>query len=450
MSKLSILQKNAYLTIIIKDNGIWSHLAYTDHNAAREYIISDFTDLTPLRYRLDDDTFTKQFWLDYFTNLEKALNWNLLNSSKDSIFTFRPFKREGEGVSGVRVEIDDNQRFFDKIFASVRDFSKDISLRVVDDLYVQKLLDGLIEKTEYEDIMYIDMDLLDFSVFRIKKIYDRKTKKDLNVFSKAKINWKDEISLIDSIRDSRFKAFLATDLSNNELLNYWSNFVLNRVLYSEDPNLVDILRAYSTIQGHSIFRDNREKVENFGFSKGESAVIVSGYIPRILGKSKTLLSIIDGLELVGNFDCFWDLDMKLLGYGKSYIQGINTMDIILTRKEVFSLASRVIIPHIKSEKKNKVIFSGDIESLSSGKSEIFALSSEYTYIKLPEHSQKLVIEGELKNGAIGQPNEFKTIGFVSSPDTKKYESLLIDGRPRPIVYGPDSYSNKIKLQKWIK
>jgi hypothetical protein len=450
MSKLSILQKNAYLTIVIKDNGMWAHLAYTDHNAAREYILSDFTDLTPLRYRLDDDTFTKDFWLEYFQNLEKALNWNLLSSSKDSIFTFSPFKKEGEGVSGVRVEIDDNQRFFDKIFASVRSFSKDIALRVVDDLYVQKMLNGLIEKTEYEDIIYIDMDLLDFSVFRITRRYDKKSKKDINIFSKAKINWKDEISLIDSIRDSRFKAFLATELSNKEILNYWSNFVLNRVLYSEDPNLVDILRGYSTIQSHSIFRDNKEKVENFGLSKGESAVIVSGYIPRILGQSKTLLSIIDGLELIGKFDCFWDLDMKLLAYGKSYTQGINAMDIILTRKEVFSLASRVVIPHTKAQKKSKVIFSGSIESLGSERSEIFALSSEYTYVKFPEHSQKLVVEGELKNGAIGQPHGFKTIGFVSNPETKKYESLLIDGRPRPVVYGPDSYSNKLKLQRWMK
>lgn len=450
MSKLSILQKNAYLAIVIKDNGIWSHLAYTDHNASREYILSDFTDLTPLRYRLDDDTFTKEFWLEYFTNLSKSLNWDLLNTSKDSIFTFVPFKTEGEGVSGVRVEIDDNQKFFDKIFASIREFSKDISLKVIDDLYVQKILNGLIEKTEYEDIMYIDMDLLDFSVFRIKKGYDKKNKEDINAFTKAKINWKDEISLIDSIRDSRFKAFLATELGNREILNYWSNFVLNRVLFSEDPNIIDILRAYSTIQSHSIFRDNREKVENFGFSKGESAVIISGYIPRILGQSKTLLSIIDGLELLGNFDCFWDLDMRLLSYGKSYTLGINTMDIILTRKEVFSLASKVVIPQIKSHKQNKVIFSGNTEALGFDKSEIFALSSEYTYIKFPEHSQKLVVEGEFKNGAVGQPGNFKDIGFVSNPDTKKYESLLIDGRPRPIVYGPDSYSNKLKLQKWIK
>ena len=41
MSKLSMLQQNAYISIVIKDNGIWTHLAYTDFNAEREYILSD-------------------------------------------------------------------------------------------------------------------------------------------------------------------------------------------------------------------------------------------------------------------------------------------------------------------------------------------------------------------------------------------------------------------------
>jgi len=54
MSKLPILQKNAYLSLVVKNNSIWAHLAYTDHNAGREYILSDFTDLNPLKQRLDD------------------------------------------------------------------------------------------------------------------------------------------------------------------------------------------------------------------------------------------------------------------------------------------------------------------------------------------------------------------------------------------------------------
>lgn len=451
MSKLSLLEKNAYLSIVIKDNGIWAHLSYTDHNANREYIVSDFTDLNPLRYRLDDDVFSKGFWFEYFDNLEKVFNWDLVDRNKLTIFTFRKFKNEGDGLTGIRIQIDDNQKFFDKIFSSLRDFSRDISLRVIDDLYVQNILNGLIEKSEYEDLVYVDMDLLDFSIFRVKKVYDNKKKKEGFVFSRSKLKWNNEFLAIDSVKDNRFKAFLATDLSVKEIFNYWSNFILNRVFSSDDPNLMDILRSYSTIQNHSIYRDNKEKLEGFGISKGESAIIISGYIPRILGKSKSLLTLIDGLELGGKFDCYWDLDLKLLSYGRSYINGINSTDIILTRKEVMSLSTRVLLPYTKAEKTaSKVLFAGNIQSISMGKNEFFAMSPEYTYIELPKHEDKLIIEGEFKNGAYTLPDKDKSVGFVSTPGGKEYESLLIDGRPRPVVYGPDSYSNKLKLQAWIK
>jgi hypothetical protein len=453
MSKLPLLEKNAYLSIVIKDDGIWAHLAYTDHNANREYILSDFTDLHPLRYRLDDDVFTKTFWAEYFHNLEKVFNWDIVDEAKNTIFAFEHFKKEGEGISGVRIQIDDNQRFFDKIFASVREFSKDISLRVVNDEYMQKILEGLVERSEYDDIMYVDMDLMDFSIFRVQEIHNKKGQESKKLFSRAKISWKDILALIDSIKDSRFRAFLATDLGTREMSNYWSNFISNRIFSSEDPNLIDILRSYCTIQNHSLFRDNNEKLEGFGISGKESCLIVSGYIPRVLGKSKSLLTLVDGLELKGVFDCCWDLDLKLLSYGKSYIEGTNSTDIILTASEVLSAFTKVLIPNVKesraSKRSNQVVFSGTVESLSEGKSEIFALSSKFSYVDIPLHEDKVVVEGQLKKGSHMYSSKNSSISFISIPDKKRYESLLIDARPRPVVYGPDSYSNKLKLEKWL-
>ncbi len=449
MSKLPLLEKNAYLSVVIKDDGIWSHLAYTDHNANREYVLADFTDLHPLRYRLEDDVFTKDFWFEYFDNLEKVFSWDIVDKAKNAIFSFRSFKNEGDGISGIRIQIDDNQRFFDKIFASVRDFSKDISLRVINDEYMHKILEGLVEKTEYDDIIYVDMDLMDFSVFRVKKIYNKKKKEQKTIFSRSKISWKNSLSLIDSLKDSRFKAFLATDIGTKEIFNYWSNFIFNRVFSSEDPNLIDILRSYCTIQNHSLFRDNKEKLEGFGISNKESCIIVSGYIPRVLGKSKSMLTLIDGLELKGTFDCSWDLDMKLLSYGRSYVEGINSMDIILTAGEILSDFTKVILPYVKSSKaSNKIIFSGRAQSLSGDKNEIFALSSKYSYIEMPGHDEKLLVEGSFKEGSYIYPSKELTVGFVSIPSQKRYESLLIDARSRPVVYGPDSYSNRLKLQNW--
>ncbi|KUK67620.1 MAG: seg [candidate division WS6 bacterium 36_33] len=449
MSKLPLLEKNAYLSLVIKDNGLWAHLAYTDHNARREYVLSDFTDLHPLRHRLDDDVFTREFWYNYFDNLERVFNWDIVDKGKNSIFTFHQFKDEGDGVSGIRVQIDDNQEFFDKIFSSIRDFSKDISLRVVDDRYMQETLEELIERGEYEDIMYVDMDLMDFSIFRVRKFYDKKEKAGKKFFSRAKISWKNDLSLIDSVKDSRFKAFLGTDLNSKEIFNYWSNFVLNRVLTSEDPNILDILRSYSTIQNHSLFRDNKEKLEGFGVSGKESCLIVSGYIPQVLGKPRTLLTLIDGLELEGSFDCTWDLDMRLLSYGKSYVNATRSMDVILTSKVMYPSFTKIVIPRHKFTTPNKVIFNGKIESLEQKESEILAVSCKFNYIDLPDQD-KFVMSGVLKEGFKIPPERGAGIDLVSSKEGKRYESVLIDARPRPIVYGPDSYSNKSKLQNWMK
>jgi len=449
MSKLPLFEKNAYLSIVVKDNGLWTHLAYTDHTASREYILSDFTDLNPLKFRLDDEVFNVKFWNEYFNSLEKVFNWDIVQKDKANIFTFKKFSKEGDGVSGVRIQIDDNQKFFTKIFDSIRTFSNDISLRVIDDQYMHSLLDGISEKMDYEDLVYIDMDIYDFTVYRVRKVFDKKEKIEKKEFTRSKINWSNEFSVIDSIQDSRFKAFLASDISNNQLQNYWANFILSKIFSSVDPNIVDVLRAYSTIQNHSIFRDNKEKLSNFGTSRQQSAVIVSGYIPRILGKQKSLLSIIDGLELGGTFDCLWDLDLKLLSYGKTYVNGVNSVDIILTRKEVLSKVTKIIVPSTDSSANNKVVMSGYLESLDMPRTEFFTLAPQFSYILLPKHEQKTVIECNFKNGSFILPDKEKNISFISVPESTMYESILVDARPRPIVYGPDAYSNKLKLQVWL-
>mgnify|MGYP001244531844 FL=1 len=66
MTQLPILQEKSFLTLLIKDNFIHANLAYSDLSTHRSYILSDSTDLSPLKFRLDDVVFTKNFWFDYF------------------------------------------------------------------------------------------------------------------------------------------------------------------------------------------------------------------------------------------------------------------------------------------------------------------------------------------------------------------------------------------------
>ena len=448
MSKLPILQKNAYLSLVVKDNSIWAHLAYTDHNAQREYILSDFTDLNPLKQRIDDEFFTKKFWYEYFDNLEKVFNWDIVDRDTYRLQMYKTFKDEGVGLTGIRVLVDENQKYFNTIFSSLREFSKDVAVRIIDDSYIYNLLEGLLDRMEYEDILYMDMDLTDFKIYRARKIVENK--KEKNIITKSKISWGNEYGVIDSVRDARFKAFLASDFASKDILNYWSNFVLNKIFFTEDPNILDILRSYTTIQNYSLYQDNIDKLSGFGTDSKSNAMIISGHIPAVLGKQKTLMSVVDGLEIMGEIDCMWDLEKKILSYGKSYIFGTNSTDIILTRKEIFAPATKVLIPEVKSVKnQNKVIMSGYTESLSMEKNEFYALSPEFTFVQLPKHQDKLVVEVEFKKEIV-IPNGVKNkVGFVSIPGKGRYDSILVDGRPRPIVYGPDVYTNRSKLSMWL-
>lgn len=449
MPKLSILEKNAYINVLIKDNGIWAYLAYMDYNANREYILSDYTDINSLKFLLDDNIFTKEFWYDYFNNLESIFNWNIVDKDKSSIFTFRRFAEEGDGVSGVRVQIDDNQDYFREIFESVRDFSNDVALRVIDDRYMNSILEGILKRMDLDDLMLIDMDLFDFSIFRVKKEYEKGKPTGKLSFTKSKISWGDEISLIDSIKDNRFKAFLSTEISAKNLTNIWGNFVIDKPLVAQDSVLLDIIRAYSTIQNYSIYRDNKAKIQGFGKEYTKTAMIVTGNIPRTLGLSKTLLSIIDGLELLGNFDCYFDLDLKTIAFGKSYINATESTDIILTKGSILPKLSKVIIPYLKGNVKNKVLLSGDIQSLNMDKTDFYALSSQYTVLKLPKHNEKMILSMNLRNGAKTYPLGETSLEYISVPKVSEIENIVFDFRQRPIIYGPDAYTNKVKLQSWI-
>ena len=182
MDTLPVLKKNAYLTVLIKDNYIFANLAYTDLSAQKTYMLSDKTDLSPLKFRLDDNVFTKNFWFEYFDSLEKVFDWDIVNREWGDDFRIKDFEREEIGVSGIKVVVDDNQSFFKNIYLSLKEFSKDIVLRILDDRYMEVLTKGLVERLEYDDIVWLDLDFSHFSIFRAKS-----SKGGEVIFSSSKI-----------------------------------------------------------------------------------------------------------------------------------------------------------------------------------------------------------------------------------------------------------------------
>ncbi|KKP65515.1 MAG: hypothetical protein UR61_C0019G0008 [candidate division WS6 bacterium GW2011_GWE1_34_7] len=441
MDILPVLKKNSYLTVLIKDNYISANLAYTDLSVQRTYVLSDRTDLSPLKFRLDDIVFNKEFWFEYFNSLEKVFDWDIIDREWGDNFKIKEFEREEVGVTGIKVIVDDNQPFFKNIFLSLKEFSKDIVLRILDDRYMEVLVKGLVNRLEYDDIVWLDLDFSHFSIYRGKK------EKDGNIkFVLTKIDWANEIGLIDFVKSSKLNAFLSVDSSSEDILNRWANCIAHGYEYISDAMLNDIIRAFTTLQILSTKQSNKEKFDELG--KLNTAIFISGKIPQLLEIRELLLSVIDGLELDGVFDLFVDRESKLFTYGRSMIEKEESESIVVLKGDILPKAIKLLIPEVPSKSKSKIIFSGKIYSQLLEPHEIYSLGSSLEIFKLPSRDEKLLIEGELKNGTVFSHLSFKQIQYISSKKVLEYEYLVIDGRSRPIVYGPSPHDNRVKLRIW--
>jgi hypothetical protein len=451
MDKLPLLKQNAYLKVIVKDNAIWSHLAYSDFSNDVQYILSDYTDISHLKRRLDDYIFMENFWKEYFQLLEENFGWNMFDSLDKNLNRLITFKDENVGLSGVKVYVDDNQMFVTNIFQSISQYSHDIAVRVINTSYIHKLIGKLSEKLNYQQIIYIDLDINSFQIHKVDRA-KRSSRKDRlpNQYTYEDVtqHWSNEIGLIDSIKNHKLGAFLTCNLNNQNIQNKWANLILHPVDVLLDPDLVDIVRSFTTVQLLSLLNDNKSKLKAIG--NENTLLIIGGKIPRLLGKKMTLLTLIDGLELYGDFDVIWDNECKILAYGVSASEGPESTDIVIGRNEIISPITKVFVPELKTGKaKDKVIFSANINSQDYQPEKVIVLGDTFKFIDIENRVNKVIVEGKFeKNVYLPNIKDQKT-EFISSPNGTQIDTILIDSRLRPIVYGADSYRNKLKMNKWL-
>ena len=451
MDKLPLLKKNAYLKVLVKDNAIWSHLAYTDFSNDVQYILSDYTDISHLKRRLEDYIVMEKFWKEYFQRLEENFGWKIFESLDENLNRLITFKDENVGLSGVQVYVDDNQSFITNIFQSISQYSHDIAVRVMNTSYIHKLIGKLSEKLKYQQVIYIDLDINSFQIHKVdrEKRINRKDKLP-NQYNYEDIiqHWSNEIGLIDSIKNHKLRAFLTCNLDNQNIQNKWANLILHPVDVLLDPDLIDIVRSFTTVQLLSLLNDNRSKLKDIG--NGSTLLLIGGKIPRLLGKKITLLTLIDGLELYGDFDVIWDNECKLLSYGISVSEGTESSDIVIGKNEIISPITKVFVPELKTGKaKDKVIFSANINSQDYQKEKIIVLGDTFKFIDIENRINKVIIEGKFEKNVYLPNLKNQKTEFISSPKGTQIDTILIDSRLRPIVYGADSYRNKLKINKWL-
>lgn len=440
MKGLPILQKNAYLSVLIKDNGLYANLAYTDYSTDTVYILHDYTDIYPLNRKLDDHIFGVSFWEEYFNALEEKWDWDIVERDENIFFKFLDFQEEFTGVTGVKILIDDNQKFFRNIYDSLKDFSNNIAIRVVDDTYVKEFLGLISGKLQYDDILLLDLDLPEFSVYRYRK----------GEFSKGMISWNTDTALIDSVKNSKINALMSAEISADEMMNKFANFVLRPHRLINDPVLADMLRSFCTVQNLTIYNENKKKLFGVGWQEKETAVFVTGRLMESMPFEDVLLSVIDGFELLGDFDLYIDRKGLVYSYGRSMSLGEKSYDVILSRHEVLPKAVKVYLPELHPRKsKNKVVFQGSFFSIDLDREDVFSINPEISVFKIPQTDEKVVFEGKFVNNAKAVSENDPKLSFVSSRESTLYDRVVVDARIKPVVYGPDVYANRNKLKEWF-
>lgn len=443
MNRIPLLAKNAYLKLFYTQQGIYAKLAYSHYDIARGYFLDDFTNLQNYNGKLD-----LEFWKNYFKQLERHFDWNLFEIT-DDIVQLHKFSDEGDGVHGVKL-------FYESKSLPGLDFLANSILNLEYEEFsenkIEMALNSFGKKFGYDDLLWLDVNFAKITLHRLR-IENSTERNTLFKSIKSKSFSKNEI--ISVIKDSKLTAFMSESINVPVFKNAWANHVTKGYLSSDNTQINDIYRAYITIQLLSLITQNQGFLKNFGVGQYDnelynfsSTIIVTGNMVENMKERDLFLSILDGLQLEGVFDIYFDSNRNYQMYGDSYMFGINANDIILSKKDVIPYSTRVIIPEVSNAKTNRqVVMSGTMSDPNQGGIAVYALTPEITplnvNIKNKMYYDLRFVRGSYLKG-IGEKLE-----FIVDPEKHLVEKVYIDCRPKPVIYGPDSKNNKNKISQWF-
>jgi hypothetical protein len=443
MNKLPLLAKNAYLKLFYTTSGIYAKLMYSHYDLGRSYSIDDFTMISP------EDFENGAFWNNYFSELEKEFDWNLFKEH-GGVAELSKFIDEGEGLSGVKLFYSDSRL---PGLDQLRNYLPEVDIELFENDKFESIMKSFSRKFGYTDVLWVDANLNEVNIYRLRRnINGEDEKLDFHNISSKKLTNDD---LINIIKDPKINAFMTESLNLPVFYNAWVNHILTKQVWSENLQVQDLLRAFLTIQLLSLVSDNREFIKDFGTRelRNESnlmncAMIVTGELLEVLNEKDLLITLLDGLQLEGIIDIYFDKTKSLQMFAESYFFGINSTDIILSRKDVIPNAMRVILPEVVQNKNNRqVVMSGTMSDPISGGVSVYALSPEISEIHT-DLKQKMYYNLKFVRGSY-----MKTLGesveFIIDPEKISINKMYIDCRPKPVIYGPDPKSNKNKLSQWL-
>ena len=435
------LEQNAYLVIYLKDTFIKANLIYHDFNISRHYVLEDITEgITK------DDIYNPKFWGEYLAQLETLWSWQLFEKGFHHI---TKFTGEGNGLNGGEIVVD--ERFWDlsKVVEHVRTFTLAIPIVPMSNNSVKDFMSSFQRKYNYEDVMLLDLNFFSIWAYRLAKAEQGmkliKPHDQLDYFS-GKVVWNDKGRFIKHVLSPKLKAFLSEEINSEKLADLVANYTLDYTLASVRNSMKDILRAILTIEILTMRNDNQGKFNNFGLNSKKNALILTGGLLSNLKLRPLLISILDGFEILGDIDIFINTSDDLIPLGNTYINGNIKSKYIISLDDVFKKIVKVIAPNIgKNSKERKVIFDANLNAENGENQKLFAFAQEISEITLPKDT-RYILSAKFLNANLYDEEKYE----VSKSTTPwSYDKVIVDGRSKPIVYGPEPKNNKLKMSAWI-
>ncbi|WKZ31358.1 MAG: hypothetical protein QY318_01120 [Candidatus Dojkabacteria bacterium] len=465
MGRLSLLEKNAFLSIYANRYGLHATFAYSHYEIDRSYTFNDFTVID----WENDPVGEYDFWLEYLQKLGDKFEWEFLENSfsKFSMGKVREFEDEGEGVSAIRFVFDGNLEERSKSINAIHGYFPEVIVEVLDNKKGRDLLSKLAIRLGYRDALLIDLNLHKFEIFRSKVNEKTRSANLADIHDKpwdsahSKISWDSNRALIEKLKDARLKAFATVDPEGSVVYNQWANLVCDRYASTSNRNLLDILRSYATVQLLSMF-NSAKLFDGMGQGQKPTLLIITGGIPSMLKSDQTYLAILDGLQLRGSFDVMFSSNYEVFTLADEFIEGVNAKYYIVTLGQITERMERLFAPDIPGRpEEKKTVFMANITTKGTGEKTVYALASSIANIDLPK--EEYVIDGDFVKGAYIEGGSLlgmsggekkssrKGEGFMwhSAKEKLQIDRIVVDARYKPVVYGPDYRVNKNKISSWI-
>ena len=237
-------------------------------------------------------------------------------------------------------------------------------------------------------------------------------------YKSSKIQFESAQEFVDYLATKKFIPFISEHVPESQLFNTLLNYTYWRPLTTSSQLVKDLWRALMT----SLLAELTQYTSIQSESKGH--LFVSGEIPLFMNdNARVQLALVDGLGLSGQWTVTIDEHSQLLPFIA------DTANIDPFKEISIDKCSLWTIPQTKKSK--------NIAKVSIGSAEYQGVYGNlYTY---GNHSIETIVSCQVD----ADKSEFRL------PEWMSVGTVTIDLRPWPVVYGPNTVANSVKIPQWL-